>query len=108
MGKRAHDTDTNIAEKRVHPRSEYVTSVSYRQVADGNSGFLLNGKGLTQNISYAGMCLLLDQELSPGTILELSFEKTEKNLKPIVTRAKVVWLKKSETGFLAGVKFDFD
>ena len=107
MEKKFHN-DTKIAEKRMHPRSTYVTHVSYRKVGDGNGAFPLKGKGLTQNISYAGMCLLLNQELSPGTILELTFERKEKNLKPIVTHAKVVWLKKTETGFLAGVKFDFN
>ena len=100
--------NTNIEENRKHPRSSYITNVTYRQVTDGNAVFPLNGKGLTQNISYAGMCLLLNQEVSPGAILELTFEQMNKNAKPIVTHAKVVWLKKAENGFLAGVKFDFD
>jgi len=100
--------NSNNAEKRMHPRSAYVTNVSYRPVVDDNATNPLNGTGLTQNISYAGLCLILNRELSPGVILELKFELTGKDSKPIVTRAKVVWLKKIETGFLTGVKFDID
>ncbi len=96
---------SNNAEKRMHPRSPYVTNVSYRLVVNDNATIPLDGKGLTQNISYAGMCLILNRELSPGAILELKFELTEKDSKPIMMRVKVVWLKKIETGFLAGVKF---
>jgi hypothetical protein len=107
MEKETYNNSYN-AEKRMHPRSEYVANVSYRLVVDDNATNPLNGKGLTQNISYAGMCLILNRELSPGAILELKFELPEKDAKPIVTRAKVVWLKKIETGFLTGVKFDID
>ena len=100
--------NSNNAEKRMHPRSAYVKNVSCRLVVDDNATILLNGKDLTQNISYSGMCLILNRELPPGAILELKFELAEKDSKPIVTRVKVVWLKKIETGFLAGVNFDFD
>ena len=100
--------NSNNAEKRMHPRNAYVKNVSYRLVVDENTTIPFNGKGLTQNISYAGMCLILNRELPPGAILELKFELTEKDSKPIMTRVKVVWLKKIETGYLAGVKFDID
>jgi c-di-GMP-binding flagellar brake protein YcgR len=100
--------NSNNAEKRMHPRDAYVTNVSYRLVVDDNTTIPFNDKGLTQNISYAGMCLILKRELPPGAILELKLELSEKDSKSIVTRAKVVWLKKIETGFLAGVKFEID
>ena len=96
------------AEKRMHPRSAYVTNVTYRLVADDNATNTLKGEGLTQNISYEGMCLILNQELSPGAIVELKFDLAEKDFKPIEMRAKIVWQKKIKEGFLTGVKLDID
>jgi hypothetical protein len=107
MEKEAFDSSFK-AEKRMHPRSPYVQNIRFRLVGDDNAAKPLEGKGLTQDISYSGMRLLLNRELAPGAILELSFERAGKDASPIATRVKVVWSKKSETGFLAGVKFDID
>jgi c-di-GMP-binding flagellar brake protein YcgR len=107
MEKSPYDNSDN-AEKRMHPRSPYIANVSYRLVEDENDSNPLKGKGITQNISYAGMCLLLNTELPLGTILELKFDHTENDSNPIVTRVKIVWLKKTETEYLAGVKFLVD
>ncbi len=96
------------AEKRMHPRTAYVQNISFRLVGDENAANTLNGKGVTQDISYSGMRLLLNREMAPGAILELRFERAGKDEKPIVKRVKVVWSKKSETGFQTGVKFDID
>jgi hypothetical protein len=96
------------AEKRMHPRSAYVQNIRFRLVGDDNAANPFNGKGETRDISYSGMRLLLNRELAPGEILELSFERGGKDESPIVKRVKVVWSKKSETGFLTGVKFDLD
>jgi hypothetical protein len=104
MEKRPYNNSQN-AEKRMHPRSPYVMNVSYRLVSDENDKTTLNGKGITQNISYAGMCLLLNKELPLGTVLELKFDHTENDPNPIVTRVEIVWLRKTETEYLAGVKF---
>lgn len=43
-----------------------------------------------------------------GFELELKFELAEKDSRAIVTRVKVAWQKKTETGFLTGVKIDTD
>ncbi len=74
----------------MHPRSPYVKNVSYRIVTDEKTILPLNGKGLTQNISYSGMCFMLNRELPPGSILELKFEVTEKESNLIMTRVEVV------------------
>ena len=104
MEKRLYNKSHN-EEKRMHPRSPYFMNISYRQVSEDNDKTTLNGKGITQNISYAGMCLLLNKELPLGTILELKFDHTENDPNPIVTRVKIVWLKKTDSEYLAGVKF---
>jgi c-di-GMP-binding flagellar brake protein YcgR len=85
-------------EKRTHPRKTLVTRVTYR--------VLMNSKGetLTQNISEGGLCLILNRELSPGVTLELKIEMPGKDAKPIETIAQVVWQKKTEMGFVTGLK----
>jgi hypothetical protein len=107
MGK-GPQNNSNDADMRMHPRSAYVTNVSYREVGDDDAAHPLQGEGLTQNISYAGICLILDREFSRDATLELKFERTEMNFKPIVMLAKVVWQKKTEMGFLTGLKFKID
>jgi hypothetical protein len=47
------------------------------------------------------MCLLLDNEVSPGIILELNFELPGQSYKPIDTLAEVIW----QDNYLTGVKF---
>ncbi len=107
MDKEPHN-NSNYADQRMHPRTAYVTSVSYRELEDDDAANAIKGEGVTQNISYAGICLILDREISQGAILELKFERTEKNFKPILARAQVVWQKKTEMGFLTGLKFKID
>lgn len=86
-------------EKRTHPRKTLVTKVTYR--------IMMHSKGetLTQNISEKGLCLILDKELPPGAVLELKLDFPGKDGKPMETRAEVVWQKKTEMGFLTGLKF---
>ena len=88
------------AEKRMHPRSAYVKKVNFQLVSDDDFAKPLKGKGLTQDISYSGMRLLLNRELAPGEILDLSFDRDEKDARPIVKRVKVVWSKKSGKGLM--------
>jgi len=95
----------NEAEMRTDARRSYVTNVSYRIVVDEKATIPAKDKGLTQNISDGGVCLIVNRELSPGAVLELKFELPDKKSNPIETRVKVVWQKKIETGYLTGVKF---
>ena len=86
--------------KRKHPREEIIIDVSYKVLSP------LKDVGLTRNISYGGLCLLLDNELRPGTILELKYRLPHEEARQIVTSVEVVWQKKTEKGFLTGVKLD--
>lgn len=92
----------------MHPRCSYVTNISYRVIEEDDDFKHLEGEGLTQNISYAGICLMIDKEIAPGCILELKFGLDEDNSKVFVAPAKIVWQKKTESGFLTGLKFYFD
>lgn len=85
-------------EKRTHARKTLVTKVNYR--------VLMHSKGetLTQNRSEGGLCLILDREFPPGATLGLKIDMPGKDAKPIEIFAEVVWQKKTEMGFLTGLK----
>ena len=86
-------------QKRKHAREEIVTKVSYKVMTPSAD------VGLTQNISEGGLCLLLKNEISPGTVLEVQFTLPDKAATPVKSFAEVVWQSKTENGFLTGVKF---
>ena len=86
--------------KRKQHREEIIIDVFYKVLSP------LKDVGLTRNISYGGLCLLLDNELRPGTILELKYRLPHEEARQIVTSVEVVWQKKTEKGFLTGVKRD--
>ena len=86
-------------DSRRYPRKEVVTNLSYRVITP------LGGKGLTQNISEGGLCIVLDKKIPAGTMLELKFELPGEEEAPIEIFAKVIWQKEAEGKFLTGVKF---
>ena len=86
--------------KREHPRDEIIIEVIYKVLSP------LKNVGLTRNISHGGLCLLLGDELHPGTVLELKYRLPHEESRQIVNTVKVVWQKKTERGFLTGVKLD--
>ena len=86
--------------KRKHPREEIIIDVIYKVLSP------LKDVGLTQDISYGGLCLLLNDPLRPGTILELKYRLPHEEDRQIVATVEVVWQKKTAKGFLTGVKFD--
>ncbi len=96
------DSDKNQGKeiKRKQHREEIIIDVFYKVLSP------LKDVGLTRNISYGGLCLLLDNELRPGTILELKYRLPHEEARQIVTSVEVVWQKKTEKGFLTGVKVD--
>lgn len=89
-------------ERRGHSREKLVTYVSYKVLTPAGD------KGISQNISEGGLCLTLNKKLLPGTLLELIFDLPRKEAKKVETFAKVVWQRKTEKGFLTGVKFNID
>lgn len=96
------DVDKNKGNviKRKHYRDEMYIDVIYKVLSP------LKGLGLTRDISQGGMCLLLDCELPPGTILELKYRLPHEESRRIMTSAEIVWQKKTDKGFLTGVKFE--
>jgi hypothetical protein len=92
-------------EKRNYPRKIQVAKVSYKVMMGKKLEVGSRAEALTQNISEEGVCLMLNRKLLPGAILELKFDLPGKNSKPIETLVKVVWQKKTEKGFLTGLKF---
>jgi len=81
--------------KRIHDRLDFIKKIRYKSLKDPYHSVF------SQNISAKGMCLLLDNEVIPGTILEPNFDIPGKESKTIETYSKVVWQK----GYLTGVEF---
>lgn len=88
----------NHKDRRSHPRTTLVTKVSYK--------ILMQSKGetLSQNISEGGLCLILNREIPPGTTLELRIDMPGKDAKPVEAFAETIWQRKSEMGFLTGLR----
>jgi c-di-GMP-binding flagellar brake protein YcgR len=96
------DFDKNQDEKvkRKHHRTEIFFDVIYKVVSP------IKGVALSRNFSQGGLCLLLDNELPPGTILELKYRLPHEEHRLIKANVEVVWQKKTEMGYLTGVKYD--
>ncbi len=97
--KRDFDNNQGGEEKRKHNREEIVIDVIYKVLSP------LKGVGMTRDISQGGLCLLLNSELPPGTILELKYRLPHEEARLMVASVEVVWQKKTDKGFLTGVKF---
>jgi len=93
------DENQGEKEKRRHTREKIITDVSYKVLTPSED------KALTQDISQGGLCLLLNNELPPGTILEVRLNLPGDDPKRIETFVEVVWQKIIDKGFLTGVKF---
>jgi hypothetical protein len=91
--------DPTTQQKRKYLRKDLSTSVNYRILKPSGD------VGMTQNVSEGGLCLVLNNELPPGTILEVKFEIPDDTAKKVESFAEVVWQKKTDKGFLTGVKF---
>jgi hypothetical protein len=86
-------------QKRKHPRLGVQKKMRYRELVP------LGEEGLIQDISEGGLCLLLNKEFSPGTILEIKYEVPADAPKPDDSIVKVIWQKKTDKGMLTGVQF---
>lgn len=83
------------SDKRNHERLDFIGKVQYKLLRRPFKSVF------SQNISAKGMCLLLDNEVNPGTILELCFEIPGRDTKIISTYSQVVW----QQNYLTGVEF---
>jgi c-di-GMP-binding flagellar brake protein YcgR len=86
--------------KRKHHRTEIFFDVIYKVVSP------IKGVGLSRNFSQGGLCLLLDHELPPGTLLELKYRLPHEESRLIETTVEVVWQNKTEKGYITGVKHE--
>ncbi len=91
--------EPKVEQKRKHSRQEIITTVDYKVLTPSED------VGMTQNVSEGGLCLLLNNELSPGSILEVKFEIPGDTPKHVESFVEVVWQKRTDKGFLTGVKF---
>jgi len=96
---RKNPSGSNPEQKRKHARRSISASVSYKILTPSGD------MGMTQNISEGGLCLLLNSDLVPGTVLEVKFEHPEKASKSIKSFVEVVWQNQTDKGYLTGVKF---
>ena len=85
--------------KRKHHRTEVFFDVIYKVISP------IKGVGLSRNFSQGGLCLLLDNELPPGTIIELKYRLPHEESRLIETTVEVIWQKKTDTGYITGVKY---
>jgi c-di-GMP-binding flagellar brake protein YcgR len=86
--------------KRKHHRTEIFFDVIYKVVSP------IKGTGLSRNFSQGGLCLLLDHELLPGTILQLKYRLPHEESRLIEITVEVVWQNKTDMGYLTGVKYE--
>ena len=82
-------------DRRKHHRVDFIRRATYK-MSNYTSQTVF-----TQNLSVGGMCLLLDNEVLPGMILELKFESPIDPNRLTETYAQVAW----QDNFLTGVKF---
>ena len=85
-----------IQDKRKHNRLFDVQKIRYRILKPGE------GDAFVQNLSESGCCLLLNEELPIGSILELDFEELgDRKKNKVKILGKVIW----QNEYLAGIKF---
>jgi len=93
------DNNQEKSVKRKHHRTEVFFDVIYKVISP------IKGVGLSRNFSQGGLCLLLDNELPPGTIIELKYRLPHEESRLIETTVEVIWQKKTDTGYITGVKY---
>jgi c-di-GMP-binding flagellar brake protein YcgR len=86
--------------KRKHHRTEIFVDVIYEVASP------IKGVGLSRNISHGGLCLLLDNEIPLGTILKLKYRLPHEEHRLVETTVEVIWQKKTDKGYITGVKHD--
>jgi len=87
-------------DKRRWPRKRHITGVDYYVLATPH------GSGIIKDVSVGGLSMLIDKHLMEGTILRLRFALPEQNINlPIEAVGKVVWSRKTESGYATGVQF---
>lgn len=84
-----------VTNERGNPRVDAVRKVNYRIRKP------VAGEGFTQNISEGGCCLMLNEELPPGAVIELDFGPLNGDSRSVRALGKVVW----QNDDLTGIRF---
>lgn len=87
-------SEQTFMEKRESPRSDRIKKFRYKVLVPKE------GEGFIQNISQDGLGLFLDDEVPPGSVIELKMPESGNDAQPENPIAKVIWQKE----YLAGVK----
>ena len=88
------DNFQNPEEKRKYPREEIYANMSYRELVPAGVA------GIIQDMRQGGMCLILNKEFPPGTVLEVTYELPEEENRSVEKFVKVIWKRKTDDGFL--------
>lgn len=94
-----NDDFQNSEDRRQSSRQEVYANMSYRELVPSGE------EGVIQDMSDGGLCLILNREFPPGTILELKYDLPEENGRTIMKFVKVVWQNKTDEGYVTGVMF---
>ncbi len=86
-------------DRRKHKRVDLSTPVKYTVLMS------LPQPGLIQNISEGGLCLLIDKQLTKGSILRVEFNLPGEKQEHIDALVEVTWQIPKEGRFLTGVEF---
>jgi len=89
-----------MKERRRYVRIDLCTQVEYEILP-----MQLPLKAETKDISAGGLCLLVDREMQPGTILHLKFYLPDKEKTYVESLGRVVWQRKKNGGYLTGIEF---
>jgi hypothetical protein len=93
------DNIQNPEERRQYPRKEIYANMSYRELVPSGA------TGIIQDMSDGGLCLILNKEFPPGTVLEVTYVLPDEENRTVEKFVKVVWVRKTEKEYLTGVKF---
>ena len=89
-----------MEERRKYVRVDLCTQVKF-EILPMHSPL----KAESKNISAGGLCLLVDREIPPGTILHLKFYLPDEEKTYVESLGRVVWQKKESEGYLTGIEF---
>lgn len=86
--------------EREFDRTDIIVDVIYKVLSP------IKDVGLMRNISQGGLCLLINNELPPGTKLGLKFRLPHEEARLVEATVEVIWQKKTERGYLTGVRYE--
>jgi hypothetical protein len=92
-------------EHRVYKRADCGTNASYKVLGEYISNVTLGYKGATaKNISKGGACIVMPVPVEKGDVLLLDVA-VEGLTNPINTICEVMWCRKTDSGYEAGLSF---